>query len=144
MVRRVVDSYASTDRAISVETPTESVVGNWDEARIEQGLHNLLSNALKYSPPDTDVQVGMELQPHEVVIWVKDQGQGISEEEQAHIFDRFYRVTRNEKSGVDGLGLGLYIAHGIITRYGGRIWVESELGKGSTFFVSLPLEKTDT
>ena len=143
LIRRVVDSYAATGREISVETSTEALVGNWDESRIEQVLHNLIGNALKYSPSGTIVGVSLEQQPDEVVIGVRDEGQAMSKEEQAHIFDRFYRLSRDEKSNVEGLGLGLYIAHKIITRYGGRIWVESRPGDGSTFFVSLPLEKTD-
>jgi two-component system, chemotaxis family, CheB/CheR fusion protein len=144
VIRRVIDSYAATNRTISMETNTEALVGNWDEARLEQVLHNLLNNALKYSPPHTSVQVNLEQQPNEVVIGVKDEGRGMSEEEQVHIFDRFYRVSKDEKSKVDGLGLGLYIAREIITRYGGRMWVESKPGEGSTFFISLPLEKTIT
>ncbi|HKV56631.1 MAG TPA: CheR family methyltransferase [Ktedonobacteraceae bacterium] len=144
LVRRVVDSYAATNRVISAETTGEALVGNWDETRIEQVLHNLISNALKYSPANTSVKVGLKRQPNEAVIWVKDQGQGMSEEQQTHIFDRFYRLSRDGRSSVEGLGLGLYIAHEIITRQGGRMWIESTPGEGSTFFVSLPLEKTDS
>ncbi|HEU0003185.1 MAG TPA: ATP-binding protein, partial [Ktedonobacteraceae bacterium] len=143
VIRRVVDSYAATERAISMETTSEAFVGNWDESRLEQVWHNLISNALKYSPSSTTVKVSLEQQPNEVVVMVKDEGHGMSEEEHAHIFDRFYRLSRDEKSSVEGLGLGLYIAHEIIARYGGRMWVESKPGEGSTFFVSLPLEKTD-
>ena len=145
VVRRVVESSAAiTDHVIRMQTNTETLLGNWDEARLEQVVNNLLSNALKYSPSNTTVQVGIERQANEVVIWVRDRGQGMSKEEQAHIFDRFYRVHRNEGTSADGLGLGLYIAHEIITRYGGRMWVESRPGKGSTFYVSLPLAKADT
>ncbi|MFL5692371.1 MAG: CheR family methyltransferase [Ktedonobacteraceae bacterium] len=144
VVRRVVESSAATtDHVIRMQTNTEALLGNWDEARLEQVVNNLLSNAMKYSPSGTTVTVAIDCQPNEVVIRVRDQGQGMSKEEQAHIFDRFYRVHRSEETRADGLGLGLYIAHEIITRYGGRMWVESRPGKGSTFYVSLPLEKTN-
>lgn len=107
VMRRVVDSYASANRAISLETSTEALVGNWDETRIVQVLHNLLSNALKYSSSATSVRVGLERQANEAVIWVKDQGQGMSEEAQTHIFDRFYRVSMGEQSNIEGLGVNL-------------------------------------
>ncbi len=68
-----------------------------------------------------------------------DQGQGISEEQQAHIFDRYYRVRTNENINTEGLGLGLYIAHEIVMLHGGRMWLESTPGEGSTFYFSLPL-----
>ncbi|MFL5590893.1 MAG: ATP-binding protein, partial [Ktedonobacteraceae bacterium] len=67
------------------------------------------------------------------------EGHGMSEEQQAHVFERFYRAHSEENGTVEGLGLGLYIAHEIITQHGGRICVESEPGKGSTFYFTLPL-----
>lgn len=123
VTRRVIDSYAGNGREINLESGTEALMGNWDEARLEQVLHNLLSNALKYSPPDTRVQVRLELQGNESIVSIRDQGKGLSADEQSHIFERFYRLSRDEKSKVDGLGLGLYIAQQIIARFGGRIWV---------------------
>ena len=141
VMRRVIDAYTATGRTIDLKTRTESLVGNWDEARLEQVLHNLLSNALKYSPVDTSVQVSLKRQKDEALVSIRDQGPGLSAEEQDHIFDRFYRLSRDEKSNIEGLGLGLYIAHQIITRLGGRIWVESTLGIGSNFLVALPLKK---
>jgi signal transduction histidine kinase len=147
LVRRVVEQFTITSgRAITLETSRESIVGDFDEERVEQVLNNLVSNALKYSPPATSVTAGIELrsaehdQPGEVVIRVQDQGVGISEEDQAHIFDRFYRASSNKQNGISGLGLGLYISSEIIKRQGGRMWVESKVGAGSTFFVALPLK----
>jgi two-component system, chemotaxis family, CheB/CheR fusion protein len=145
VVRRVVESAGATsEHVITLEAPVEAVRGTWDEARVEQVVQNLLTNALKYSPAGSRVQVGIEPHPSEVVIWVRDQGEGMSQEEQAHIFDQFYRVRQSGGTSPEGLGLGLYIAHEIITRYGGRIWVESRPGEGSTFWVALPLGKTET
>ncbi len=143
VTQRVIDSYTVAGREINLEAGTEDLIGNWDEARLEQVLHNLISNALKYSPPDTTVQVRLTRQDNEAIISVKDQGHGFSAVEQSHIFDRFYRLSRDEKSNIDGLGLGLYITQQIINRFDGRIWVESKSGEGSTFFVALPLKKTE-
>ncbi len=147
LVRRLVDQFAiNSGRTITLETSQESVLGDFDKERLEQVLNNLLTNALKYSPPDTPVKAGIELrsaehdQPAEVVIWIKDEGIGISEEDQSHLFERFYRAQSHKQSGVTGLGLGLYIASEIIERQGGRIWVKSKLGAGSTFFMTLPLK----
>ena len=147
IAQRVVEQFqTNTGRAISLETSPESILGDFDEERLEQVLNNLVSNALKYSLPATPVAMGIERrsaehdQPAEVIIRVQDQGAGISEEDQAHIFDRFYRVSSNTQAGISGLGLGLYIASEIIERQGGRMWVESKSGAGSTFFVALPLK----
>ena len=76
-----------------------------------------------------------------MIISVQDEGIGISEEDQPHIFERFYRAPTSEHAGIEGLGLGLYIAHEIVTHHGGRLWLESKPGKGSTFHFSLPLSK---
>jgi two-component system, chemotaxis family, CheB/CheR fusion protein len=140
VTQRVIDSYTALGSEIILEDTADALVGNWDEARLEQVLHNLLGNALKYSPEDTSVKVRLERQNNEAVVSIKDQGPGLNTEEQAHIFDRFYRLSRDEKSNVEGLGLGLYIAQHVITRFGGRLWVESKPGEGSTFSFALPLK----
>ena len=147
LAQRVVESLsAANNRNITLENSTgqEVVVGNWDENRLEQVLTNLIGNAIKYSPSDKPIVVGIELrqentQPHEVVVWVRDEGIGIDPEEQEHIFDRFFRAQTSENNRIEGLGLGLYIAHEIITQQSGRIWLESRPGEGSTFYFSLPL-----
>jgi signal transduction histidine kinase len=84
--------------------------------------------------------IGVERQSGEVIVWVKDEGRGISEEDQQHIFDRFYRTHNDDDEHVEGLGLGLYIAHQIIMQQDGRMWVESKPGDGSTFYFSLPCQ----
>jgi two-component system CheB/CheR fusion protein len=141
LVRHVIEQHeAGSRRRIKLESGEEHITGTWDEARVEQVLNNLLSNALKYSPAETPVTVGIERRDNEVVVRVRDEGPGIQEEQQAHIFDRFYRIENNgEQLQVEGLGLGLYIAHEIVRLQGGRIWLESKEGQGSTFFFSLPL-----
>jgi len=141
LVRLVVEDYAaSSDHPISLETSLKSLAITCDEARVEQVLNNLMGNAIKYSPPGKPVVAGIEQgQSNEVIVWVRDQGPGISQEEQAHIFDRFYRAHAYGNPGVEGLGLGLYIAHEIVNRHGGRMWLASKPEAGSTFYFSLPL-----
>ncbi len=143
LVRRVVEQNDSAaNHSLALQIDQEAIVGNWDDDRLEQVLDNLINNAIKYSPPSKPVKIGIERRSEpipEVIVWVRDEGYGISEEEQAHIFDRFYRGHVNKQDNVEGLGLGLYISHEIITRQGGRMWLESKPGAGSTFYFSLPL-----
>lgn len=144
LVQQIIDQQPEEARAdheirLHVDVDEAKAIGTLDPHRVEQVLQNLLTNAYKYSDAGTPVDVMIQQSPSLngiVVISVRDEGEGISEEDQAHIFERFYRTsTRN----VDGLGLGLYIASRIIEQYGGRMWVESTPDQGSTFSFSLPL-----
>lgn len=108
-----------------------------DAYRLERVLLNLLSNALKYSTPDTPVGMRAARQDGTVSIAVVDQGQGIAAKDLPHLFTRFYRAGRERKA--EGIGLGLYIAKMLVEAMGGNICVESELGKGSTFTITLPI-----
>ena len=140
LVRQVVDQLAeASGREIIVEMAEETIQVTVDEARFEQVLNNLISNALKYSLFAKSVVVGIARKEEQAVVWVQDKGKGMSEQEQTHVFERFYRVHPDANVHVKGLGLGLYIAREIINRLGGRIWVESKVDEGSTFYVSLPL-----
>jgi signal transduction histidine kinase len=140
VVRQVLEEYGDTaGHPLKLEAGEEAITGTWDQARLEQVLNNLITNAIKYSPSGKPVVIGVERQSGEVIVWVKDEGRGISEEDQQHIFDRFYRTHNDDDEHVDGLGLGLFIAHEIIVGQGGRMWVESKPGEGSTFYFSLPL-----
>jgi signal transduction histidine kinase len=123
--------------------PTDKLVGCFDSARIEQVMRNLISNAMKYSPAGSEIEVGVR--PHrdihgtlrEVLIWVKDQGIGIEAGDLPHIFERFYRSDKRDPS-ISGFGIGLYVTRALVQEHGGRIWVESTPGVGSIFFVALP------
>lgn len=116
--------------------PTLSLVYA-DPRRLDRVFLNLLTNALKYSPPGSAVVVGAASAEHEVVISVGDQGRGIDEKDVPHIFERFYRPKQGRKGG--GVGLGLYITRKLVEAHGGRIWVESRVGKGSVFYFTLPV-----
>lgn len=111
-----------------------------DEGRLEQVVSNYLTNALKYSPEDRPVGVGVQEAEQQVGIWVRDEGPGLSVEEQAHIWERFHRARGIEvQSGTGvGLGLGLHICRTIIERHHGQVGVESTPGMGSTFWFTLP------
>ncbi len=104
----------------------------------------MLSNAIKYSPKADKIIVETNIKKTEVIICVHDFGIGISPEAVDKVFDRFFRVTEPMLNTFPGLGLGLYVAAEIVRRQGGRIWVESGEGKGSTFCFSLPLQPNNT
>ena len=140
LVRHMVETYTVPNREIRLDADGQKALGRYDPDRIEQVLQNLLSNAIKYSPPEKPVLVTVQLHENEVVIAVKDEGEGIAEDDLAHIFDRFYRTEHSRNGKVEGLGLGLYIAYGIVEQQGGHMWCESQPGKGSTFFCSFPLQ----
>lgn len=108
-----------------------------DRDKIGQVLHNLLSNAIKYSGSGTDIHVTCEADTDNVIVAVADQGMGISKENITNVFNRYFRVENNDT--ISGFGIGLYLCAEIIKRHGGKIWAESETGKGSTFYFSLPV-----
>lgn len=110
-----------------------------DKIRIYQVLTNLINNALKYSPENTKIIVKSKKENDLVKVSVQDFGIGISKVQRKKIFDKLYQVKQNSKSSLLGFGMGLYISKEIIRRHHGNIWVESEKGKGSTFYFTLPL-----
>ena len=110
-----------------------------DKERISQVITNLISNAIKYSPDAEKIMVDIDGDGSEVVFTVKDFGIGMPSEKKDKVFEQYYRVSGDEQSTFPGLGLGLYIASQIVERSNGKIWVNSVLGKGSTFSFSLPV-----
>jgi signal transduction histidine kinase len=124
--------------ALSAEAP---VMVSADAERIAQVVINYLTNALKYSPEDAPVEVGLDVGRQEARLWVRDYGPGISPQEQTLLWERFYQVAQVAvQSGSSvGLGLGLYISRAIIERHHGQVGVESAPGAGATFWFTLPL-----
>ena len=110
-----------------------------DPGRLEDVVRNLVGNALKYSPPDSGIEITLRDEAESALLSIKDQGVGIPEADQPLIFDGFYRASNVATNGPGGVGLGLYLCKDIIDRHDGRIWVESKHGCGSTFFVQLPI-----
>jgi len=119
--------------------PSRTVYGDHD--RLSQVLTNFISNAIKYSPAADKIMVKTVVDKNNTTLRVQDFGVGLSQEDQAKVFERFYRVGGPDQATFPGLGLGLYIASEIIKRHKGRVWVESKPGKGSTFCFSLPMTK---
>ncbi len=110
-----------------------------DYERVRMVLTNLVSNAVKYSPEGGIIRIGGFSDDTMAMCYVADQGIGIPPEEQQRIFERFYRIDNRLRRETQGSGLGLYLAKAIIEAHGGRIWVESQVGRGARFFFTLPL-----
>ena len=135
--RNTAESKAMT---LMVELPNELPEVEGEEQRLQQVFNNLISNAIKYTPPEGWVKVWAEIRGGILRIAVQDNGLGISPEDQPHVFERFYRVRRPETDSIDGTGLGLAIVKKLVEAHHGKIRLESKLGEGSTFFVTLPLK----
>jgi signal transduction histidine kinase len=116
-----------------------SLIGDRD--RLGQVFTNLLENAIKYSPDAQAVKMDLSSSPETVTIRVRDHGLGIAQEQRDKIFERFYRAAGPKQRVIPGLGMGLYIVAQIIKHHGGTITVESAVGKGSTFMVTLPFTR---
>jgi PAS domain S-box-containing protein len=121
---------------IDLEIPEELPRVFADQTHLERILTNLLSNAQKYSAPETRVKVSAEGSDEGLTVSVRDEGVGIASEDARRLFERYFRAKSTRKT--EGLGLGLYITRMLVEAHGGKIWVRSELGKGSTFSFTLP------
>jgi signal transduction histidine kinase len=125
---------------VAVALDDAPLAGQWERARIEQVLANLVRNALKYSPAPAPVEVRAERHGEEIAVSVADRGMGLPSEELPRLFARFHRTPGALASGLPGTGLGLYICRGIVAAHGGRIWAESPgVGEGATFRFTLPV-----
>lgn len=140
LVDEVVKSmqFVSVNHILKRTGDTYKAIVNGDRNRIEQVITNLISNAIKYSPGADKVIVNTSIGQGVVNLSVQDFGPGLSSEHLNKVFDRFYRVS-GANNWASGLGLGLYISAEIVGKHNGKIWVESILNEGSTFYVSLPL-----
>lgn len=120
------------------ECQSINIIGDRD--KVGQVLNNLMSNAIKYSPKADKVVIDTHIEGEGVQLSIQDFGIGISLEDQKNVFDQFYRVTEENLSTFPGMGIGLYICSEIMKKQGGKIWIESQIGKGSTFFIWLPFD----
>ncbi|MGC9468862.1 MAG: ATP-binding protein [Anaerolineae bacterium] len=110
-----------------------------DRTLLRQSISNLVDNAVKYTPSGGEVIVGLDITEDTATIRVSDTGIGIAPSDQLRLFEKFYRIKRRETGSVQGTGLGLALVKSIVERHGGRVWVESALNHGSTFYIQLPL-----
>lgn len=127
------------DLALRVDIPKDPHLVDIDSQRIGQVLRNLLCNAMTHTPPGGEIAITARTEGRWVVVCVRDTGTGIAEEDLAHIFDRFYRADRSRSRATGGAGLGLAIVKQLVEAHGGRIEVESAVGKGTQFTFSLPV-----
>jgi two-component system, OmpR family, sensor kinase len=125
-------------KGVELRTASEPCSTAGDPERLGQALRNLIENAIKFTPPGGRVTVSTWRDGHEVGLSVSDTGAGIPAEAREHVFDRFYRSDSSRSRESGGSGLGLAICQEIAVAHGGRIWVESEPGRGSTFTLALP------
>jgi len=119
--------------------PCDPVMVYADRDKISSVVTNLVSNAIKYSPKGKLVVVKCAINGQKIQVNVKDEGIGIKPEDKEKLFDRYYRVESDHTRHISGFGIGLYLSAEIIKRHDGDIWVESEIGEGSTFFFNLPV-----
>lgn len=148
-IKALVEEVVASQRQLSTEKRQELTVVavgeiapiKIDSKKMRDALKNIINNAIRYTPEGGKIQVGIADEGKMIHIWIKDTGIGIPTSDLEKIFDRFHIVTAEELSHqVDRIGLGLPITKGIIEGHGGKIWVESEIGKGSIFHINIPKE----
>ena len=143
LINNVIDSIqgqmVEKSLEVTLDLPPTLPSASGDESRVIQILENLISNAWKYTPEGGQVTIRAQVVNNFVQVDVTDTGIGIEQKDLSHIFDRFYRTEQAEVQAVDGSGLGLSIVKMFVELLGGKIWVESEINRGSTFSFSLPL-----
>ena len=110
-----------------------------DAAGMKTVIMNLVSNAIKYSRQKGEIEVDLKSSGRKMLLTVKDWGVGIPRYQHRKVFEKFFRSANEARYRTDGIGLGLYLARAIVENLGGKLWFESEAGKGSTFYVSLPV-----
>ncbi|MBZ0283320.1 MAG: PAS domain-containing protein [Anaerolineae bacterium] len=143
MLRKIVDNQlvpAEKALTISVSIADNVPIINADTNMLERAIINLVDNAIKYTPSGGKVEVGAKCENNEVIVTVKDSGLGIDAQDQQHLFERHVRIARQEHKKIKGSGLGLFIVRSVAQRHGGDAWVESTQGKGSTFYLGIPLD----
>jgi signal transduction histidine kinase len=128
-----------TDTTVDVSLPAVVPKVAGDSERTRQVLANLVDNAIKYSPEGGRIELGVEAGDDHARFTVRDEGLGIPIGEQQRIFEKFYRLDPDHLRGIGGSGLGLYICRELVRSMNGRIWVDSDPGKGATFTFELPL-----
>ena len=141
LIQQAVDTLKpiADEQQITLETDARSLAVRADRNRILQTLSNLIDNAIKFSPPNSTVTITCQQRASDVLLSVSDRGRGIPLDKQETIFERFQQVDASDSRQKGGTGLGLSICRHIVEQHGGKIWVESVPGEGSTFFFSLPL-----
>lgn len=144
LVQRAIERFSFDGAAARVggTTPVGPVWGTWDDGRIDQILTNLIGNALNYAPAPSPVRVVVTTVGTRARVEVHDRGPGVSEADLTQLFEPFVRVGKDARVG-GGLGLGLHVSRLLAERHEGRVWLESEVGRGTTAILELPLQPSD-
>jgi len=136
---------ASKNITLTVELPKDMPHAvQADGALLHQAVYNLVENAIKYTPEGGQVTVSAHSEAGQLVFEISDSGIGIMQEDMPRLFEKFYRGSQREARAQHGTGLGLAIVRSIAERHGGKVWVESEPGKGSTFHLQIPLTHAES
>jgi PAS domain S-box-containing protein len=142
IVHGIVDTLspvaANKGLTLNLEVPRDLPLLSGDPTLLRQAITNLVDNAIKYTPGGGQVRVKVVAENGKFSVAVSDTGMGIAPADQAHLFEKFFRVKQRGSSHVKGSGLGLAIVKSIVERHGGKVWVDSKLGKGSTFYLEVP------
>lgn len=139
VIIEIIDQAKDKKLQLNFIKPNQPIFVEVDKLRINEVLMNLLANAVNYTPPEGKIVIWVEKVDNQIITHIQDTGEGIPKEALPHLFTKFFRVSGILEQGSKGTGLGLYIAKSIVEVHNGKIWVQSELGKGSTFSFSLPL-----
>ncbi len=139
LIAEVVANFQYTVTSHTIEQKGVKATVFADNSRINQVLVNLISNAIKYSPDADRVIVNLTRAKGKITVSVQDFGMGIPKEEQSRIYERFIRAKGKREGKIPGLGLGLFISAEVVRQHKGNLWVESTLGKGSTFYFTIPV-----
>jgi two-component system sensor histidine kinase VicK len=139
-VTRLIE-HVDGDFSFDVEVPRGSIFVRADREKLTQIVMNLVDNAVKFSPDGGRIAVSTRRRSDTAEIRIEDEGIGIARADQQRIFTKFYRADEAAQHSPQGTGLGLFLARGLLAAMGGRIWVESKEGEGSTFVCELPVAK---
>src|SRR5437764_12487115 len=133
------------ERTVQTDLPDDLPAVELDYLQMDQVLSNLIENAVRYTPPESPIEVSAQIEGDQMVISVADRGPGIPQTDKERVFDKFYRVlgTKRYTTGITGSGLGLAVSKGLVEAHGGHIWVEDREGGGSIFRFTLPVGKTE-
>ncbi|MGY5252823.1 ATP-binding protein [Sphingobacterium spiritivorum] len=144
MISEIISDVSLTHSAHRIEfEPTQSIILYADRDKVGQVVSNLLSNAIKYAPQSKEITVKCALNSGNLLVSIQDRGIGIQQEELERLFTRFYRIENKQTKTISGFGIGLYLCAEIIKRHNGRIWAESEEGKGSVFHFTIPVVRPE-
>lgn len=142
LISEIIDSVQLTTEHKIIQKRKSGKKIKGDRERLSQVLMNLLTNAIKYSPKVDKIVVTTEVKGSSLITGIQDFGIGIAKEYQHKIFDRFFRVTDDDEKTYPGMGIGLFLSKDIVSRHNGKLWVDSDRGKGSTFYFSLPISSS--